>query len=562
MVHQHEQLVWELASILFDTYDDEISETVPLQRRDFYDQRIRKDRLAAFWSHLCQDEALAAVAMARTAEERAIAYLSMNAVIEACNSLSQGKDYRLATLVAQIGGDKIMQEDMKAQIDAWRRLNVLSEMSDPVRALYELLAGNTCVCEGKKGPIEDRARTFTISERFGMDWKRAFGLRLWYATLIDEPLDVAIKKFAEDIEEEEPSKPLPWFITSQTATLAWSDPHGETRQDVLWGILRLYAERSNGTKTKELIEVIMPENVVGHPLRSRLSFELYHALSPHFPSPPSRPQADQLALSFAAELESADQWLWALFALLHLTSAQQRQQALQAHLARYAASIDEHAHALLRTLFADFSIPEPWVWEAKALHARAVLRDREAELRFLLRAKNWNEAHRTLCAVVAPQAIIRRDHATLSKLLGGFSHEDKPHDWRIGGGVYVDYLHLLKSGKEEIVGGGGGERGKLIARLLRALADMKRKVERGELLQSIAVQDMSGVVAEMVLSGKENVSLFLFFSLSLFFFCGARGKTIFSRWLVAPEWEMKKARARLTRVFYRERNTLRCCNCR
>ena len=499
--HQNEQLAWELASILFDTYDDEISENVPLQQRDFYDQRIRKDRLAAFWSHLCRNEALTAVSMARTTEERAIAYLSMNAVIEACNVLSEGKDYRLATLVAQIGGDKIMQEEMRAQIDSWRKLNVLSEMSDPIRALYELLAGNTCTCEGKKGPLEDRAKTFTISGRFGMDWKRAFGLKLWYSTLVDEPLEIAIERFAADLKDKEPSKPLPWFLTLQDVTLAWSDPHGETREDVLWGILSLYAERSSETKTKNLIQVVMPENVVGHPLQSRLSFELYHALSPHFPTPSSSLPADQLALGFAAELESADQWLWSLFALLHLSDIKERQLALQAHIARHAASIGEHDHDLLQTLFVEFRIPEPWVWEAKALHARTVLRDHEAEVRFLLRARNWSEAHRALCAAVAPRAIISRDHAALSKLLDDFAHEDRPHDWRVGGGVYVDYLHLLRC--EE-----GAERRKVVGRLLGALAEMKRRVG-GDLLQSVAVQEMSGVVAEKVLAGKNNVSFFL-----------------------------------------------------
>ena len=446
--------------------------------------------------------------MAQTAEERALAYLSMNAVVEACYALTEGRDYRLATLIAQIGGDKIMQEEMRGQIDSWRRLNVLSEMSNPIRALYELLAGNTCVCEGKKGPLEDRAATFTISERFSMDWKRAFGLKLWYATLVDEPLEVAIEKFAADLQGEEPVKPLPWFLSDQKTTLTWSDPHSETRQDVLWGVLNLYAQRTSPNRTGNLIQVIMPENVVGNPLKTRLSFELYHALSPHFPSSRSSLAADQLALSFASELDSANQWLWSLFVLLHLSSSPtHRQLALQSHLAKHAASIPEHDHDLLRTLFSDFCIPESWVWEAKALHARAVLRDRESEVRFLLKARNWTEAHRVLCEAVAPQAIVKRDHEGLRGLLGGFSYEERPADWRVGGGIYVDYLHLVKS--EDGEKRDEGDRKKVVGRLVRGLGDMKRKIEgkgKESLLQNVAIEDMSGVVAGWVLGEKENVS--------------------------------------------------------
>ena len=502
LTHEQEQYVWELAGILFDDYDDEFTEDVPADQQDIYRDRIRKDRLSAFWSALCRNEALAAVTAAPNAEERAIAYLSMNQVVDACKSLSKGKNYRLATLVAQIGGDKVMHEEMADQINEWRRLNVLSEMNESIRTLYELLAGNPCVCEGKKGPLEDRTKTFLISENSKMSWRRAFGLRLWYATLCNEPVDVAINKFAKDLRDRETAKPFPWFQEENRGshlTRAWEDTDPDSREDVLWGVLKLFAERSSSNKSTSLIKVVEPQNIAGNPFTHRLSFELYNALIPHLPEQKSDLAADQLVLSYAVELKTAGKWLWALFILLYLSNPDQRQKAIQAHLAEGAASIDERDVDLLETLFTQFLIPEPWVWEAKALYARSVEQDHTAEVRFLLRARNWNEAHRTLCAVVGPWAIIEHDHDTLSAILGGFAHDEKPHDWRTGGQVYVDYLHLLKAEA-------GPARSKLISHLLRALSEMAAP-KKGKLgfLQKVSVQEMSAVVGEIV-AKTENVS--------------------------------------------------------
>ena len=499
--HRHEKLIWQLSHILLNDFDDEISEGIPDIDRARYEDRIRKDRLSFFWANMCRDEARDLVKASRTTEERAIAYLSMNAVTEACIELADSKNFRLATLVAQIGGDTISRRDLRDQIDEWGRLNILSEMTDPVRALYELVAGNTCLCEGRKGPTEDQAKQFVISERFRLDWKMAFGLKLWYGTLKDEPLEVAIEKFAADLDDKrETAKPLPWFLNDASVKLPWEDKDGDSRTDVLWGILKLYAEGPDTVPSKTLAEVVMPENVTGNPLSQRLPFELYHTLAPYFPRHLAPATADQLALGFAAELESAGEWQWGLVALLRLSDPTQRQQAIQAHVAQHAADIDEEDGDLLQTLFYDFQLPEAWVWEAKALHARAVLQDHVAEVNYLLKAHSWNEAHRVLCDTVAPQCIIGRDHDGLRRLLGGFSYESKPTDWRTGGEVYVDYLHLLKM--ED-----AGERKKLLSRLMRGLSDMaSSRKGKGGFLQGVAVQEMSAVVGEKVLENTDQVS--------------------------------------------------------
>ncbi len=495
---EYEKSVWQLASILFDEQDPE-AYGVPATQKDKYDHRIRKDRLIAFWEQLCDNSAKQAVGEAKDAEERAIAHLSAHKIVDACDALVQGKDFRLATLVAQIGGDETMRNDMDTQIDAWRDLNVLSEMTHPIRTLYSLLAGNTCICEGKKGPLEDQARTFTISVRFNLDWKRAFGLRLLYAILADEPIEAAVVKFTNDLHSDEPKKPVPPFIENEADT-PWDDPSGLQREDILWGLLKLYAASRSALPTPSIAETFAPHNTTGNPLDARLSFQIYHALVLRFPSEPAAApaQADALAWTFATQLESAGEWLWALFALLHLSQRQQRDRAIHAHLVQHAADIkSEPDGESFQTLTETFKVPKSWIWDAKALYARTVLQDHIKEVSYLVKAGDWEEAHEVLKKEVGPMAVIEEDWEMLEKVLASFQQgKEEVSQWGLGGQVYEDYLTLITLDVDEI------EKKELLERLLGALPVMAK----GEFRQMVAVQEISAVVGREVLRMREKVS--------------------------------------------------------
>lgn len=461
------------------------------------DHRVRKDRLIQMWRRLCQPSAIKAVSSAFDAEEKAVAQLSANNVVEACDELIRGGDFRLAILLAQIGGGQVMREDMALQVNDWRGLNVLSEITDPVRALYELLSGNTCFCEGTKGPLEDNAKSFVISERFGLDWRRAFGLRLWYAISAEEPLEVAVKKYALDLEGHENKKPVPLFQDAQIANL-WEDKNRPQREDVLWGILKLYAATQGDSTLPPIADIVMPHNTSGNPLGCRLSFQLYHALSLRFP-PTDHSPGDQLARDFAAQLDSVGEWLDALFVLLHLSDHRERQQVLQFTLASHAHEITDADHPIFKILTNEFQIPTSWVWEAKALYARCVTQNRAHEVQFLLLAGNWAEAHHRMCTTVAPRAIIEEDLATLRQLLDAF-RDGKRHvsNWTQGGQVYEDFEKLVN-------GMSGRERAAVLKRLVKALPRMlQEQVRQPSLEELVAVKEMSGVVAQAILGEDGN----------------------------------------------------------
>ncbi|KAI9764676.1 MAG: Nuclear pore complex protein Nup98-Nup96 [Candelina submexicana] len=521
MFGTHEKHVWELASILFDDVTEDMPEGIS-GNRGYLESRVRKDLLSKFWGSLVQNAADKQAYQATTQEEKALAYLSGHNIEDACGALLDGRDFRLATLLSMIGGDMLMRQDITNQIKEWRRLNVLSEITEPIRALYELLAGNTCVCEGKLGPPEDRAITFTISERFNFDWKRTFGMKLWYGILEEHDIAAAVSSFAQDLQDRtERMIPIPWFV-EQNIDLPCNGYGTSKREDLLWGLLKVYTDRTSGTKLAALEEVLLPQNCSGDPVNARLSFQLYHTLKARkladFSTnndaktcPSQEDRADQLTWDFATQLEGQGEWMWALFVLFHLRDSEQRKLAIQGHLARHASKIGEPGSVHFRALVADLQIPEGWVWEAKALFARAVLKDHVSEVEFLLRGKHWKEAHTTLSRTVAPHAVTGEDFETLSRLLSGFEKGETLRDWTLGGQVYADYMRLIQieaKGINDHNGSNGqDQKPKILKKLVAALpAMMKDKGEYLSFHEKVAIQEMSGVVGRAVLAGSQSVS--------------------------------------------------------
>jgi nuclear pore complex protein Nup98-Nup96 len=486
----HEKLVWELASVLFEPLDV----PVDLEGVPGASERLRKDNLSAFWQKLVEQSATRDVAMAKSSEEKAIASLSGHRIPEACQHLLAGKNFHLATLIALIGGSESVKRDIREQLNEWQKSRVLSEISQPIRALYEFLAGNVLLCDGAKGaPIEDRVETFVVSERFGLDWRRAFGLRLWYAITSTEGIETAVKKFAEDLKQDkETAKPFAWYVEQNISPL-WDDQVLETREDLLWGLLKLFADPQ-----ADLEAVLRPENSQLSPLNFRMSWQLSRALTAFGRCSygvGADEKADQLTLSFASQLTNEGNWLDAAFVLLHLSSSKARSVSIQELLAHHADRIGSEDSKAFVTLTRDFCIPATWLWEAKALYMRSVLKDSRREVEYLLRAGAYVEAHRTFSKDVAPTAVVERDWETLRALLAGFrGKEQNIPEWRLGGELYVDYLDILEVQKKGL----SNLNSQTLERLFAALPAMVEHARHASFLEIVAVQDISGVLAKLV----------------------------------------------------------------
>lgn len=490
----HEKLVWQLAGILFDDL------SVPQELRGVLNvaSRLRKDNLSTFWQQVVDHAANQQVAMARSSEEKAIASLSGNKVIDACTQLVNGKDFHLATLVALIGSKDNMRRDIREQLSEWQKSRVLSEFSQPIRALYEILSGNVCVCDGSKGaPIEDRIESFIISKRFGLDWRQAFGLRLWYATLSTENIQRAVEKFAEDLEQDrETSRPQAWYVESGIPAL-WEDKQHAGREDLLWGLLKLYSFPG-----ADLEAILRPENSQLSPLDLRLSWQLSVALTSSGAvsyKTDAAGKSDQLTLSFSSQLTNEGNWLDALFVLLHLSSASVRAKSIQNHLAQHAEYIGSDDSQTFATLTKTLQIPLPWIWEAKALYLRSVKKDPKGEVECLIKAGSFEEAHRTFTKNVAPNAVVACDYDVLRALLDKFhGKEDLISEWQLGGGLYRDFLDLLdyqKKGRVEIA---------LFERLLVSLPAVIEGSRNPAFMERVAIETISDVVASGVIDARKG----------------------------------------------------------
>ncbi|KAB5566389.1 putative nuclear pore protein [Coniochaeta sp. 2T2.1] len=424
--------VWELASVLFDNDGEDLSK---------------------FWEKLVEPFTEQLIAQFKTTEEKAIIYLAGNQPSEACKQLLAGKNFRLATLVAAVGANDRAKKDVREQLKHWQESNALSDFSEPIRALYEILAGNTCVCDGVKGvPIENRIDSFIISDRFNLNWMQAFGLRLWHGGF--KSVSQAVKSFKDDIDQDLESDP----------------------DSPLWGLLKLFASRS--------------VDYGDYSLTWQLSRALYSNGYVSF-GDKAEVKLDETTRIFAAQLIAKGEWLPSLFVLLHLSDPRAREAAIRQQLGRNAQLIDDKdKDRVLSTLTQTFHIPPAWIYEAKALHARAVLRDPAAEFAYLLLAGDYLEANRTFLKRVAPTAVVQRRYADLfqyARLL--YRIRDELPDFASGAGVYLLFPAAREWDEKALPG--------WIDNLTQGLTTLRQNTSDESVLEVAAIADMAEDLVKM-----------------------------------------------------------------
>jgi nuclear pore complex protein Nup98-Nup96 len=498
--------VYKLAHILFDSYNDRYSYGFSDAQRKHFDYRIRRDRLSDFLSALLAFDTAAYEGIPQDApsyrEQLAIVDLSKHDINSAVECLRKNKDNHLALLVSQLDqADESFQEDMSTQIKDWNEQNIISEMSDPIRALYSILSGNTSAVKGKSlVPLEDRSSSFSISERFNLNWLQAFCLTLWYGKSKNDSIEESIIEFAEKLESgEEIVRPV----------------KQNGKEDVLWVLLKLYASRLGQMTRPVLPEALSESSLAEMPMDSYDVFRLHHALiaklGPTGEAAMDHIAADQLAADLAFGMSSTmeegkeDQVIVnALFALLHMEDVEGRETGVKDLLHRFAAYLTDETKAFADSL----QIPARWMWEAKAQYARSC-HDVDTELSCLIKAELYEDAHECLCRRVAPTMVIDEDWHGLERALSQFPERAPVKEWASGGEVYSLFVQAM--GKVE-----DGDLNALQASLVEMGRQSKasvRSVKGGEkmgldeLRVHVAVKEMSRVVAGML--GERNAAAIL-----------------------------------------------------
>lgn len=510
--NQTELDIYELAHVLFDDYEDEFSFGLSRQQQQEFVGNIRKDRLSKYLSTLIwrrHGDRIRASEKSN-APTAAILYLTAKNIKSACDALMKEKDFHLTLLVSQIGSvDDTVQRDISDQLTAWREQGVISEMSEEIRALYEIIAGNTGVCQGKQNvPVENRASTFSISEKFDLDWIQAFALSLWYGRQKSHGIQDTVKEFQDKLtSQEESASPL--------------DARGN--EDPIWVLLKLFATQAKGN-VDGVEKPIFPQalSTLATRWNSQIVFRLHHAIVSTAPGVTvDDNKVEQLAASLAFEFSARGDVVGAAYALLHISDSLIRAQYIKDLLSIHAAVLPDppkydvgpqSQQNLFGILEQSLHVPTTWLFAAKALHARSA-NDSVAELSYQILAKDFAAAHETLLRRVAPRLVIDEDWTVLSSILKQFGNSPEEHigaiAWSEGGGVYEAFVVLMgleQSKKAHSNQAVKAERNALLHHLQKALTILNAKEtnlgplgkDKEKLEERVALREMGRAVAAIL----------------------------------------------------------------
>lgn len=478
-----EASLWRLGVALFDEIGLHVPEGAPTATADRIRNMRRKAALSDWLRHTVagtvESEARSHVAASRRAA-LLFSYLSGNQLERAVNAALEAGDLRLATLIAQAGGDEEVRADISEQLLSWRKEGVDAHITRDHRRVYELLSGNVLVSKGTdsrmtKDPI-DQVSDLPICE--GLDWKRAFGMFLWYDSAYEAPLEHSFERYEAQVAASANAgiaPPLPWYRESSSLGATrlrqlLQKPGGYDR-DALFELLKLYVDPTYGLEPALNACAFGPSNI-----DARLPWHLYNLFSRVLQRRDfgdrielglaeeeddedmldakeaaaaarskqvqgNSARADTLASAYATQLELLGLWKWSAFVLLHLELSESREAAIKALLARNVVKLDDERDFLCDRLL----VPESWLFEAKSYAARA-RDDRYGEYQLLLKAHNWTAAHNVAALHLAPEAIIRGDHELVSVLFSPFYLEvdgdpaDEIAGWADGAALYIDYV--------------------------------------------------------------------------------------------------------------------------
>ncbi|KAJ2575911.1 hypothetical protein GGH19_002619 [Coemansia sp. RSA 1807] len=324
-VSSEEQRLLELAAVLFDESADNTNEHVRMIRQR---QGVTQWLMGAVYDAV-QRDLLHAGKSQSPAAAAVFALLSGHRIEAACLAATAHRDYRLATLVAQsgsggVGGggnDKQMQALLRAQLKG-------PAFAPEYQRVYEVLAGDGVAA--------------------GLDWKRAFGLGLWFTQTPVDSVSSAVQSFQRDFERGvQVAPPLPsWLfkpgtedLAAQSADELREDRRGESAVDLLqrgvydavFQLLRLFAQPAYPLERALPSEAFTPAR---GDVRQSAMLAWLLARVRRCRGFDDMMSYDWLLASWAAQLEVLGLWHWACYVLLQLSSPPHRNHAIRALLER------------------------------------------------------------------------------------------------------------------------------------------------------------------------------------------------------------------------------------
>lgn len=332
----YEASLFRLGHALFDPIDLHVAAEITVDVRNRISSLRRKAALSAWLKDAVTPSVNAHLKQQGSGNpaDLIVTLLSGHQVEKACETATECGLTKLATLISQAPGDFEFREDVREQVQIWREQRIDVHISESTRKLYTILAGSTDILEGSKASSLERCSD--VDPLGGLDWKRTFGIYLWYA----EPMDATISQVYESYyraSQELPSRiasSVPHYLETSQGNRLPSDIR-RPFSDALFSLIRLHAEPACS-----LSQILHPLSFGPSPCDYSLPWHLYIVLSRCMRvrdlsdrgsgDPPSdhddesgkyeghSPSADLLASCYAHQLEQLGMLQEAVFVLLHM----------------------------------------------------------------------------------------------------------------------------------------------------------------------------------------------------------------------------------------------------
>ncbi|KAF8761520.1 Nuclear protein 96 [Rhizoctonia solani] len=420
----HESSVWRLGAALFDEINIRLSQGVASNIREQITSMRRRHALEK-WLQITVAPSVEfdlRELSGTSAANRAFLMLTGNQIARATDATMEANEMHLATLISQIGGDAEFRNDIESQLAKWKEQKIDAHID-----------------VWSRDPAE-KSSDIVVAE--SLDWKRAYGLHLWFGGSFNSPIVDSLESYETACNSASlaTAHPHPWYIERPASVdsdaLRWIVSGESVPKDALFEIIKLAMD-----DTVPLDVALYPAHLDLAPLTIGFlgMFICYsREEGEEEPQLSYSHKADAITSNYASQLENLGLWWYSIFVLLHLQESDGRLIAIKALLARHVSELDEEKEEFLVN---QLCIPQDWIEEAKAIISQYTNQSYQA-FEFFVAAGQVKPAYDMALRDLAPEAAIRNDFDLLISLFAdkGFESLD---DWTFRGQLYLQYAECM-----------------------------------------------------------------------------------------------------------------------
>ncbi|XP_044765437.1 nuclear pore complex protein Nup98-Nup96 isoform X2 [Coccinella septempunctata] len=262
--------------------------------------------------------------------------LSCFDIVEASKIAMEADMPILALIISQINLTKRLKAQIRHQVQCWYKDMFVDHINPEIMKIYLLLSGDTS------------SQDIDIFE--GLEWKRAFGLYLWYLTSDGCPLQEAIAAYTNGFSKGNGAvEPKPSYNCGEDNIC----------YDILYHILLLYKNN-----TYRLVKALHPETHTPVKTDFRLSWLLMLFFQSINVGLIDDFEVTHLHISFSSQLEENGLWDFAILPLLYLKNNSLKKNLIMGILNRNL-SIDNDAE-IEKKLVEHLHVPAVWIDNVKS----------------------------------------------------------------------------------------------------------------------------------------------------------------------------------------------------